>query len=268
MADTPNLAIPVIEASQAQKHVSVNEGMLALDAIVQLNVVDKDLSAPPGSPAEGDVYIVGASPTGAWAGQANNLAAYQNAAWTFYTPKQGWNAYVKDESVDYLFDGSAWVNTRATLENSLPKFSAHCNFDNTYAAAVSPTWADFLINNEDFDTQNSVGIVSNVATFTAPSDGYYLFGLSGTIINVFGSTGNVDRTQIGLSINGVDPVAQDQASTGFHNFSSRFETVTLTTLLSLSLNDTVNPQILVTGAATENIVIGNAENKFWGHRVF
>ncbi len=40
------------------------------------------LNAPPGSPAMGDSYIVGAAPTGAWATQAHNLAQW-NGAWVF-----------------------------------------------------------------------------------------------------------------------------------------------------------------------------------------
>jgi hypothetical protein len=80
-----------------------------LDALVQLAVLDKDLSAPPGSPAEGDCYIVGASPTGAWAGQANNIAAFQDAAWAFYVPSEGWLAWVADEDALYAFSGTSWI---------------------------------------------------------------------------------------------------------------------------------------------------------------
>jgi len=50
---TPNLALPELIAAQAQKHVTVNEALRALDALVQLAVLDRDLTAPPGSPAEG-----------------------------------------------------------------------------------------------------------------------------------------------------------------------------------------------------------------------
>ncbi len=68
--DTPNLGLPYIMAAQSQKHVTHNEAIRALDAIVQLAVLDRDLAAPPGSPADGARYIVGGSPTGAWSGHA------------------------------------------------------------------------------------------------------------------------------------------------------------------------------------------------------
>jgi hypothetical protein len=62
--DTPNLRLPYIMAAQSQKHVTHNEAIRALDAVVQLAVLDRDLAAPPVSPAEGDRYIVAANPTG------------------------------------------------------------------------------------------------------------------------------------------------------------------------------------------------------------
>ncbi|WP_420902130.1 DUF2793 domain-containing protein [Pseudomonas nitroreducens] len=42
--------------------------------MVQLCIVDKDLSTPPGSPADEAAYIVGASPTGAWSGKSTQVA--------------------------------------------------------------------------------------------------------------------------------------------------------------------------------------------------
>ncbi|MFB3882862.1 MAG: DUF2793 domain-containing protein [Armatimonadota bacterium] len=74
----------------------------------QRQVLDKDLSAPPGSPAEGDRYIVGASPTGAWAGHATHIAWYDGAAWQFDSPEEGWFVYLADENKFYLFNGTAW----------------------------------------------------------------------------------------------------------------------------------------------------------------
>lgn len=109
MDETSNLKLPYILAAQSQKHVTHNEALRALDAIVQLAVADKDLATPPGSPTEGARYIVGASPTGAWSGHAGDIAAYQDAAWAFYAPQEGWQAWVADEGAFYVFDGADWV---------------------------------------------------------------------------------------------------------------------------------------------------------------
>ena len=120
MPDTPNLALPLIAAAQAQNHVTHNEALFAIDALLQCAVKDKDLGAPPAAPAEGDRYIVAASPAGAWAGQAGIIAAWQDGAWRFYAAKPGMIAFVTDESSLYHHDGSAWVSGVAageTLQN-------------------------------------------------------------------------------------------------------------------------------------------------------
>ena len=58
MATTPSLGLPLVEGGQAQKHVTVNEAFTRLDALAQLSVISRTISAPPVGPAEGDQYIV------------------------------------------------------------------------------------------------------------------------------------------------------------------------------------------------------------------
>lgn len=114
MADTPKLGLPRLISSQAQKHVTMNEALQQLDVLVQLSVKDKDLSAPPAAPAEGDAYIVGASATGLWDGHSGKVAAFSpSGIWFFHVPKAGWVAYVEDESKHYSHDGSVWAEFSA-----------------------------------------------------------------------------------------------------------------------------------------------------------
>jgi hypothetical protein len=112
---TPNLALPELIAAQAQKHVTVNEALRALDVLVQLAVLDRDLAAPPGSPAEGQRWLVAGSPTGAWGGHADEIAAWQDGDWEFYAPQPGWLVYVVDESSLLAWTGSAWVDAITIL---------------------------------------------------------------------------------------------------------------------------------------------------------
>ena len=100
MADTPNLVLPYLAANQSQKHVTVNEALRRLDALVQITVQSAALAAPPGSPTEGQRWILPAAPTGAWAGHAGQIAAWQDGAWAFYVPLDGWTAV--DVSTDTL----------------------------------------------------------------------------------------------------------------------------------------------------------------------
>ncbi len=100
-------------AAQAQKHVTHNEALRALDALVQLMVLDKDLVTPPGSPAEGARYIVAVQPHRRLVGQAGRIAAYQDAAWAFHPPREGWLAWVADEDTLYVSSGTAWAEHAA-----------------------------------------------------------------------------------------------------------------------------------------------------------
>lgn len=140
MDSTPNLDLPYIAAAQAQKHVTHNEAIRALDAIVQLAVLDRDLSAPPATPADGDRYIVAASSTGAWTDRDAQLAAYQDGAWQFFRPQTGWVAWIADEGRLLGWDGSTWrpVATDATV-NPTPLVGVNATADTTNRLSLNAT---------------------------------------------------------------------------------------------------------------------------------
>jgi Protein of unknown function (DUF2793) len=53
------LSLPYIQPAQAQEHVTHNEALRSLDALVQLAVTDASQSSPPVTPSAGARYIVG-----------------------------------------------------------------------------------------------------------------------------------------------------------------------------------------------------------------
>lgn len=109
MANSAKLNLPYMDAAQAQKHVTHNEALRGLDVVVQLSVLDRNLATPPVSPADGDRYLVAASATDAWAGQDNNIAAWQDNAWAIHTPQEGWLCWVEDEQVLLIYKAGAWA---------------------------------------------------------------------------------------------------------------------------------------------------------------
>lgn len=138
MSDTtPNLALPYILPAQAQKHVIHNEAIRALDAAVQLAVLDRDLAAPPALPADGDRYLVAAGPSGLWAGQAGRIAAFQDGAWAFYQPRNGWVAWVADESLLLAFDGAVWMAVGPARLNPAALVGVNATADATSRLAVA-----------------------------------------------------------------------------------------------------------------------------------
>lgn len=109
MAETSNLGLPLVAPAQAQKHVTVNESLLRLDALTQLVLQSVGNFTPPGSPNEGDVHSVGAGATGLWAGQDGDVAIYQNGGWAFVTPVAGWKGWLVSSGSSVTFDGVDWI---------------------------------------------------------------------------------------------------------------------------------------------------------------
>jgi hypothetical protein len=105
MNETPRHRLPLLAAGQAQKEVTHNEALLALDRQVQLSVISRQLAAPPAAASAGAAYIVAAPGSGAWAGHAGAIASFDGYAWHFTDPVIGALAWVGDEGVFSVFDG-------------------------------------------------------------------------------------------------------------------------------------------------------------------
>lgn len=90
----------------------MDQNLQAQDDLTQLAVKDISLSAPPGSPTDGDRYIVGPSATGAWSGKTDYIARYVAAttSWFFYAPKAGFSAWSVAQLTKYTYTGAGWVS--------------------------------------------------------------------------------------------------------------------------------------------------------------
>lgn len=143
MEETANLKLPYIMPAQAQKHVTHNEALRILDALVQLSVLDIGRTAPPATPAEGDRHIVGAAATGTWAGREGQIAAWQDGAWAFFPPSEGWRAWnVADEELVAFHDGE-WRSVAGGLQNRpMLGINATADFTNRLAVSAAATLLD------------------------------------------------------------------------------------------------------------------------------
>jgi hypothetical protein len=111
MSDTTtHLGLPYLMAAQAQKHVTHNEALRLLDAMVQLAVLDRTRTAPPASPADGDRHLVASGATGLWAGWDLNVAFHVDGAWLRLVPRPGWLVWVADEGVFLVWSGTSWAS--------------------------------------------------------------------------------------------------------------------------------------------------------------
>lgn len=87
----------------------------ALDLLLDRCVKSKTTTTPPGSPADGDAYIIPASATGAWFDKTNDIARWSSveSLWEFFTPNKNWLFGVDDASSGneiQRFDGTNWVS--------------------------------------------------------------------------------------------------------------------------------------------------------------
>lgn len=87
MTDTPNRGIPYVPEATLDPAAGLNLALNVIDALLQTAVISMAETAPPVTNADGDLYIVAAPATGAWALQEDNLARFvaEGSFWQFYT---------------------------------------------------------------------------------------------------------------------------------------------------------------------------------------
>ena len=108
MDTTANLRLPLLQPGQAQKELFHNESLQILDIVAAAAVEEPARDHPPETASAGSCYIVGAQPTGEWAGRQNVLAAFTAAGWRFVTPTDGLDVYVRSTGSRAIFRDGGW----------------------------------------------------------------------------------------------------------------------------------------------------------------
>lgn len=108
MNETMALKLPLLQPSQAQKHVTVNEALVRLDGLAQITLQSRSIGVPPTSFLDGDCYGLPAGAAGEWAGQDGMLALASNGGWVFVAPQPGWSAWIIDEHARATFVRGDW----------------------------------------------------------------------------------------------------------------------------------------------------------------
>ena len=89
---TPRLALPLLYVGQTQKEITVNEGILRTDFLID-SAIEGVVSTPPSSPAAGLLWLVGAAPSGDFTGKTDNLAGWSDSGWRFFAPRDGMRVF-------------------------------------------------------------------------------------------------------------------------------------------------------------------------------
>ena len=85
---------------------SIQVALQRLTRLPWIPIIELYRNAPPVSPAVGDVYVIGPSPTGSWAGNSGRVAEFTIAGWAMVTPPAGHGVSIPDGRVYELVSGS------------------------------------------------------------------------------------------------------------------------------------------------------------------
>ncbi|MGB3625355.1 MAG: DUF2793 domain-containing protein [Henriciella sp.] len=161
------LSLPYLLPNQASKHVTLNEGLRRLDALVQASILSAGLTEPPASPAEGDAYIIAdGTPAGDWSGQTpGTLMAFQDGAWEAFAPAEGWRVFDAETSSLLVFEAGSW-RTLAGPEARFDSLGINTDADASNRIAMK---ADRLLFSHD-DVTPGTGDAAAVVNKAAPSN--------------------------------------------------------------------------------------------------
>lgn len=165
----PNLPASDITATAGTNAIfgsSVDVVQRGLDALVQSKVKSATTAAQPGSPSDGDTYLLPTGSTGAaWAGNGGKIARYSSvtSAWEFYTPQNGWETYAQDTGIYWFRVAGAWT-AQLTVGNG--------------TASTSPTTGDLVAKggagiggavyaNGGFNSTVTLSVAGNANSFGA-----------------------------------------------------------------------------------------------------
>lgn len=170
---TEILNLVEIQQGQNQKEVTHNEALRQLEAKL-VRVLSRTTTAEPGSPGEGDTYIVPTGATGTdWSNKDGDVAHFFAGSWKFYTPEEGWRFWVNDEDIVVAYDGTQFVTS-----SSVPKY------------IIANKSADYTIQNTENGFLFLVDASGSNITITLPAAGS-LGGVNVGVVKVDSSANTV-----------------------------------------------------------------------------
>lgn len=218
-----------------------------------LSVVNQTTDAPPGSPGDGDAYVIDGSPTGAWTGHAREIAIYQSSAWVLYTPYDGATVYDTDTATTIVYNAGAWV----------PQSSGYAVVTSVYTAAAVAMASGALSAATDYDYSATTAPTATIPHSTDPVSLSYAAKKAGAILEI--TYRCCKDSGAGTFIGGIIPAVQVDSTNAMDDWvnlgGTAFPTFMACTFL-VTAPDTsshtykINFFYTVTGATTPTPVVG------------
>jgi hypothetical protein len=158
-------------------YVTYNELIRFMEAFLQPSFTTSTVADPPGSPAEGQMFLVPESGgTGAWAGNEGKIAQWYNAQWVFYDVPTGYDVHDQE-------DGLRW--TTGVLDPYIGHVSvghAGLVLDTTIADGQDITEAGVKLTDYDSKWSPSVDAQASLASsdLTWTQSGFWVMLISYT----------------------------------------------------------------------------------------
>jgi hypothetical protein len=209
---TARLGLPQLVTLQELNTITWNEALEQLDGLIDLCLLGRFINTPPPSPQDGDAYLIGGTPSGAWNGYPYKIASCRDGAWRFYTPFDGLRAYDATAGTIQVYRSGVWIEAdyvtksgSETLANktlSAPVISGG-TIDNAAIGGTAPATGCFsaLGVNATADSTNKLAVASAASLFDNIGNGVQLKlnkRANGDTASVLYQTNYAGRAEIGL----------------------------------------------------------------------
>lgn len=158
------------------------------------------LNGPPGSPVNGDIYIVGPTPTGDFETHAGELAVREADAWTFVTAANGWRAWRTATNTLVFFNGSTWANALSASHVKRATGVA------TGGAGITPMTGGTEVTTQSFAMAAATNVIQVNALFQGDVGGSIFAGAFGVFFDDETSARLTSRVSVPASANYAVPI--------------------------------------------------------------
>ena len=130
MTTSPRLGYTELEEGETVPETAVNEMLrYAEQGAGHFIIEDRDLSTPPGSPADGAAYIVAGTGLSDWDDHDGDIAFYASG-WLFINITEGMSFWIKDENKLLVATSGSTFN-EVTAGNPTESFDIACSDETT-----------------------------------------------------------------------------------------------------------------------------------------